>query len=116
MNIFNSLGSNYDLNFAFKSLFGKTDSSSQKKLKQLLEQKYRGKAILTYKGREAIELALETLDLPENSFIAINGFTCFAVYKAVDAAGFFAEILDLDNYKNLNFSSSLLEKKLKEGK
>lgn len=116
MNIFNSLGSNYNLKYVLKSLFSNTNGASQK-LKNFLEEKYEGKAILTYKGREALTLALKILNLQKKSLIAINGFTCFFVYKAIEAAGLTPICLDLEEKNtDLNFSSETLEKALKENK
>ena len=83
MNIFNSLGSNYDFGFVIKSLFGGFNDSAKEQLKRLLQNKYGGLPILVYKGREAITLALEILNLPKDSTVAINGFTCFAVYLSL---------------------------------
>lgn len=116
MAIFNSLGSNYNLQYLFKSLF--SDGKGQKqKLKNMLSEKYGGKAILTYKGREALTLALKILNLPKESSIAINGFTCFAVYKAVEEAGLAPICLDLDEKNSdLNFSPITLGKTLTENK
>ncbi|MBI2613162.1 MAG: DegT/DnrJ/EryC1/StrS aminotransferase family protein [Candidatus Levybacteria bacterium] len=114
MSIFNSLGSNYNLKYVLHSLFSDSDGTNQK-LKRFLENKYNGKAILTYKGREALILALKILNLPKESQIAINGFTCFAVYKAVEQAGLTPICLDLDEKNtDLNFSPETLEKALKE--
>lgn len=114
MNIFNSLGSNYDFSFVLKTLFAKNKQSFHSDLKKFLEKKYGGTAILVYKGRQAIELALEILNLPKESAVAINGFTCFAVYKAVNNEGSRVEILDLPNSLDLNFSSDTIIKRLKE--
>ena len=99
-----------------KSMF--SDSHGQnRKLVNFLEDKYKGKAILTYKGREALTLALKTLNLPKESCVAINGFTCYAVYKAVNVAGFTPICLDLEEKNSdLNFSPESLEKILKENK
>ncbi len=114
MSIFNSLGSNYNLKYILKSLFSNSDGQIQK-LKNFLETKYQGKVILTYKGREALILALKILNLPEKSEIAINGFTCFAVYKAIEKAGVKPVCLDLDEKNNdLNFTPEILEKTLGE--
>jgi perosamine synthetase len=116
MKIFNSLGSNYDLNYVLQSLFA--DGHDQhRKLINFLEHKYNGKAILTYKGREALILALKGLNLPKDSCIAINGFTCYAVYKAVHEAGFMPTCLDLeDKNSDLNFSAETLRKALEQNK
>src|SRR3989344_1949479 len=109
MNIFNSLGSNYDLKFALKALFAQNKKSHKEKLVSFLEKKYQGKAILAYKGREAIGLALEILKLSEDSYVAINGFTCYAVYKAINNEGYETELLDLPNTSDLNFSAETLQ-------
>ncbi len=116
MSIFNSLGSNYNLQFVFKSLF--SDSSGQnQKLKNFLQEKYNGKAVLTYKGREALALALKILNLPKESQVSINGFTCYAVFKAIETAGYTPICLDLDDKNSdLNFSPETLKKKLNENK
>ncbi len=117
MSIFNSLGSNYDFKFVLKSLFANNNSSHYQKLKEFLENKYEGKAILVYKGREALTLLLNVLNLPKESVVAINGFTCFAVYKAIETAGYEIECLDLEKTNSdLNFTPYELEKKLKENK
>ena len=108
MNIFNSLGSNYNLQFALKALFSRNNNGYSLKLKSLLEKKYQGKAVLVYKGREAIELALQLLNLPPKTSVGINGFTCFAVYKAIVNAGYKPLYLDIKD-RNLNFTSEKLE-------
>ncbi len=116
MSIFNSLGSNYNLKYVLKSLFSDSNGADQK-LKKFLEEKYGGKTILTYKGREALTLALKILNLPEKSSVAINGFNCFFVYKAIEEAGCIPICLDLERENSdLNFSPETLEKALKENK
>ncbi|MBI4096632.1 MAG: DegT/DnrJ/EryC1/StrS family aminotransferase [Candidatus Levybacteria bacterium] len=116
MSIFNSLGSNYNLKYVFKSLFSDVNGQNLK-LKNYLEEKYKGKAILTYKGREALTLALKILNLPKESCVAINGFTCFAVYKAIEEANCKPVCLDLEEKNSdLNFTPETLEKILKENK
>lgn len=107
MSLFNSLGSNYDFNFVLKSLLSFDGKSNE--LEKLLEEKYGGRPILLYKGREAIELALKKLNLAKGSFVAINGFTCFAVYEAVKKVDLNVEYLDI-NKGELNFSVEALEK------
>lgn len=99
MSIFNSLGSNYDFKFAVKALFanGKTD------LKNFLEKRYGGRAILLFKGREAITLSLRILNLPKGSQVAINGFTCYAVYRAIEKADLEPILIDLPK-DGLNFT------------
>lgn len=112
MNIFNSLGSNYNFGFVCKALFN-GDNSNNAKLKNFLEDKYQGQAILVYKGREAIELALNLLNMRKGTQVAINGFTCYAVYKAIVNVGYKPEYIDIDNL-DLNFSAQKLREKLKK--
>jgi perosamine synthetase len=110
MNIFNSLGSNYDFDLAIKRLeTGNNDFVF--KLKTLLEEKYRGKVYLTYKGREALRIALNIINL-KGSFVGICGFTCYAVYEAVIKEGYNTEYLDIGK-NDLNFSLDALENAVK---
>jgi len=111
MRVFNSLGSNYNLEFVFRALLSENDIKYSSKLKSYLENKYHGKAILLYKGREGIKLALDLMNLPKNSHIAINSLTCYAVYEAINDAGHKAVYLDT---RPLNFSPSIFEAKLRE--
>ena len=113
MRIFNSLGSNYDLSFALRALLTSNSTNSPLKLKEYLENKYGGKAKLLYKGREAISLALFMADLPKGSEVAVCGFTCYAVYKAVKDAGYEASYVDITQ-KDLNFSAYDLEEVIKK--
>lgn len=115
MNIFNSLGSNYNLQYVISSLFSGNDKNSNVKLKEFLEKKYDGKVTLLYKGREAIRLSLRAMNLPEGSIVAINGFTCFAVYKAIVDEGLKVKYLDVDD-RELNFSANTLKNALKNFK
>lgn len=113
MNIFNSLGSNYNLSFALKALFTQNQDKDRTELKKLLSEKFNGGVILTYKGRQAIEIALQLLNLPKDSFVAINGFTCFAVYEAINNAGLQVEYIDIEK-EDLNFSPGQLDEALKK--
>ncbi len=107
MSVFNSLGSNYDLSFALRPLFPNKDCN----LEKYLEKKYSGKATLLFKGREAITLALKSMDIPKNSEIAINGFTCYAVYRAIEEAGCKPVLIDIPK-DDLNFTRSDLASSL----
>lgn len=115
MAIFNSLGSNYNFSFVLKTLCTKylLPSKEDVELKNILESKYQGKAILLYKGREAIQLALESLNLEKGSFVAINGFTCFAVYKAIADTNLKVSYLDIER-GGINFSPETFEKALEK--
>ncbi len=109
MTIFNSLGSNYDLRFVWEALWARNKSPAADNLKDLLRKKYTGEVHLVYKGREALELALKRLNLPQGSSIAINGFTCYAVYRSVVDTGYKIVYLDI-GAKGLNFSAAELTK------
>lgn len=113
MSIFNSLGSNYNLEFVLKALLENGAKKDSEGLKTLLEERYGGEAILFYKGREALTMALKMLNLADDSKVAINGFTCVAVFNAIRKAGFEPVSLDLGKDPNLNFSPKTLEKTLK---
>lgn len=111
MNIFNSLGSNYTLGFVLQTLLSR--NTRFPKLESYIEKKYQGKAILLYKGREAIELALSLLNLPKDASVAINGFTCYAVYKAIVNTGYGVEYLDIKD-GDLNFSPELFRARVEK--
>lgn len=111
MNIFNSLGSNYNFDYILKSQ-SLVRKDTAEKLKTFLENKYDGKAVLTYKGRQAIKLALQALSLPQNSGVAVTGFTCIAVIEAIEKANCNPVYIDIDP-KTLNFTAEELEKKIK---
>ncbi len=109
MSIFNSLGSNYNFKIVWQTLFSSNDKQSREALNKYLEDKYEGQVTLVYKGRQAIEMGLKNLNLHTGSFVAINGFTCFAVYEAIKNAGLNAEYLDIEKGQ-LNFSPDTLQK------
>lgn len=107
MNIFNSLGSNYTKSLGVYRLHSSSRAPSQ--LKSFLKQHYQAEAVeVTYKGREAITLALQQLDLPAESQIAVCGYTCYAVYQAVVAAGLEPVYIDIEK-DQLNFTAQQLE-------
>ncbi len=108
MNIYNSLGSNYDLSYVTRNIFASSDQTYKNKLKKLLEEKYKGKSVLTYKGREALRLALRIINKPDDFTVGICGFTCFAVYEAIMKEGYKVEYLDIEK-DSLNFSIETLE-------
>lgn len=105
MNIFNSLGSNYSFASALRVLVAMPSKRQRRQLIGHLEGRYGGKALLTYKGREAIQLALEAIGA--GGAVAVNGFTCFAVYEAVAKSGYRASYLDISD-ASLNFSPGTL--------
>ena len=95
MATFNSLGSNYSWKWVWHSLVARARSGSSEQLVKVLGEHYSGQATLTYKGREALEVALRQSGLPLGSIIGINGFTCYAVYRAVENAGYKAIPIDI---------------------
>lgn len=112
MKIFNSLGSNYTPKMVWASL-KKAKKSAHKDLHASLKSLYGARQVyLTNKCREALVLIMRQLDFPAGSTVAINGFTCYVVYEAVEAAGFKPKLLDI-SLDELNFSAETLEKALK---
>ncbi len=107
MSIFNSLGSNYNLKIVLQALLSRNEATNYHRLKSYLEDKYKGQTILLYKGREALELALTILNF-QDAYVAINGYTCYAVYQAVIAAKYNIEYIDIAEF-DLNFSPEALE-------
>ena len=113
MNLFNSLGSNYNIKFALRSIVVRNRKQYEDDLKSYLRKKYEGKPVLFYKGREAIEFALRSLNLAKDSCVAFNGYTCYAVYKSITNVGLKPHFLDIDN-ESLNFSPEQLQTALGE--
>jgi perosamine synthetase len=93
--IFNSLGSNYSGRLVWQSLLARPSKRSRQQLCEYLAKQYGGTVTLTYKGREALELALKRSGLPATTAVAINGFTCYVVYRAIERAAYQAVFVDL---------------------
>lgn len=112
MSIFNSLGSNYTFEFVMEAFAAGNQDTDKMLLKKFLEERYGGKAVLLYKGREAIRLALREISagtrVSNNVAVGICGFTCFAVYDAVIKEGYDVEYLDID--ESLQFSFETFKK------
>ncbi len=106
--IFNSLGSNYDLAFALRAECALGSKKTRQQLIDYLNERYGGKTTLTYKGRDAITLALKALLPHASGTVAINGFTCIALYDAVVQAGMAPVLLDIEKGA-LDFSARALE-------
>lgn len=114
MAVFNSLGSNYNFSFALRALLAINKESYRLQLTKYLERKYGGEVLLTYKGREALRLALRMISSGDESGIyrqdrtikptvGICGFTCYAVYDAIKREGYQVRYLDIID-GDLNFS------------
>ncbi len=113
MSVFNSLGSNYSNSFTRRASFGWTPRRAANLLRERLINQFGAQVIyLTFKGREALALILRELDLPKDSVVAITGYTCYAVYAAVRAAGHEVHYLDIEQ-NGLNFSPGILRQGLK---
>ena len=76
-------------------------------LQRFLTQKYRGETILTKNGRSALAIALKAYFQPGDGVI-VNGFTCYAVYEAIKAAGLTPIWADISS-EDLNFNVDTLE-------
>ena len=70
-------------------------------LTRFLGEKYGGEAILCKNGRSALALALKAVFKPGDAVI-VNGFTCYAVYEAVRAAGLKPVFVDISK-EDFNF-------------
>lgn len=76
-------------------------------LKDFLLKKYSGNEVfLTKNGRSALALALKA-NFDKGDGIIVNGFTCYAVYEAIRAAGMVPIFTDIDK-SSLNFNNETL--------
>ncbi len=85
------------------------------RLVKYLARKYhasKNHVALTKNGRSALALALQ-FSIPKGSKVIINGFTCYAVYEAVKAAGMKPVYADIDK-NTLNFTKESIQKALDE--
>ena len=81
-------------------------------LKRYLVQRYKGeKAILCKNGRSGLSLALKAY-FESGDIVIVNGFTCYAVYEAVIAAGLKPLFVDISK-DDLNFNIDTLVKGMK---
>jgi perosamine synthetase len=114
MPIFNSLGSNYTFSFVLQSLLANNDTNHEVKLKNFLEKKYQGEAILLYKGREALRLALQIIN-QKDAVVAICGYTCFAVYDPIVKENYDVEYLDIEK-ETFHFSFDTIKNHVEKNK
>ena len=111
MSLFNSLGSNYDAATVRRSMLtGSRQAPAQ--LQSELKKQYKGRVVLTYKGREAIAIVLQAAKLKPGSYVAVNGYTCYAVYEAITAVGLKPYYLDIPK-NELHFTAVTLGRALK---
>lgn len=97
----------------WKHIFATGGEKDCENLRQFLTKKYGGEAILTKNGRSGLALALEAY-FDKGDKILVNGFTCFAVFEAVKAAGMKPVFVDIEK-NDLNFSIKTLEAGLEPG-
>jgi perosamine synthetase len=108
VSVFNSLGSNYSEADIWKHFLLTGTKRSLEQLEGVLGSHYTGQAAVTYKGREALELALRWSGLPPGSAVGINGFTCYVVYRAVERAGYRPVFIDVAEH-DLHFGLAELK-------
>jgi dTDP-4-amino-4,6-dideoxygalactose transaminase len=84
--------------------------SSLEQLKTKLTKQFAGQVVLTYKGRDAIELALIAHGLTQiNDVILTQAFSCYAIEEAIRRAGATAGYVDVGT-NQLNLTVQFLEK------
>ena len=106
---FLGLAANYSREERLAHTFTRGRKEDLRDLENFLTRKYGGRrTILTKNGRSALTLALKAY-FDEGDKIIVNGFTCYAVYEAITAAGLVPVFTDI-NLKDLNFSVKELEK------
>lgn len=91
----------------FKQLFVRGSERDASQLRIYLQKRYTGEAILTKNGRSALALALKAY-FQKGDAVIVNGFTCYAVYEAIKAAGLTPVFADISK-DNLNFNAKTLE-------
>lgn len=80
-------------------------------LAQFLGEHYGGTAYTCKNGRSGLALALKAY-FKKGEKVLVNGFTCYAVYEAVKAAGLTPVFIDISR-EDLNFDMKALEKTAK---
>jgi len=91
---------------AWRQLFTHGSKKDATRLKLFLEKKYSGEALLCKNGRSALTLALKAY-FDKGDAVIVNGFTCFAAYEAVKAAGLTPVFADISR-EDLNFNTETL--------
>ena len=92
---------------SFKQLFTHGTKKDCEKLAKFLKKKYEGDVMLTKNGRSALALALKA-HFDYGDKIIVNGFTCYAVYEAIKAAGLTPVWADISE-EDLNYNARTLE-------
>ena len=77
-------------------------------LEKALSKRYSGTAVLCKNGRSGLAIALESY-FEKGDGIIVNGFTCYAVVEAIEAAGCVPVYADISK-EDLNFNVTTLKK------
>ena len=93
---------------ALKYIFARGNAGDIQALQKYLAMRYSGEAVATKNGRSALALALKAY-FKKGDKILVNGFTCYAVVEAVEAAGCVPVYADIEA-DNLNFSVKTLSR------
>lgn len=100
---FLGLAANYSRDERRAHLYKVGRKEDLKDLREYLIRKYEGEeAILAKNGRSALAMALKAY-FKKDDKILVNGFTCYAVYEAVRAAGLKPVFVDISK-DDLNFN------------
>ena len=102
---------NYSGGEVLKHLFTVGMPNDCANLQRYLAKRYGGEAMLCKNGRSALCLALKAYFEPGDKVI-VNGFTCYAVYEAVIAAGLKPLFVDISR-DDLNFNIDALSEGMK---
>lgn len=96
----------------WKYVFTRGNADDVQALTKYLAMRYSGEAVATKNGRSALALALKSY-FKKGDKIIVNGFTCYAVVEAVEAAECVPVYADIET-DSLNFSVKTLSKIAKE--
>ena len=104
---FLGMAANYSGEDVVRHLFSWGTQKDLDALKKHLEYRYKGEAYLCKNGRSALALALKAY-FDKGDAVIVNGFTCYAVYEAVKAAGLVPVYADISR-DDLNFTTETLK-------
>ena len=106
------LGLAAGIDHPYRCLFIHGSKRSAEEITDYLSKRYSGEALFCKNGRSALTLALKAYFAPGDK-ILVNGFTCYAVYEAVKAAGMQPVFADISR-ENLNFTAESLKRAVTE--
>ena len=92
----------------WRYVFTRGNAGDIQALTKYLAMRYSGEAVATKNGRSALALALKAY-FKKGDRILVNGFTCYAVIEAVEAAGCVPVYADIET-ETLNFSVETLSR------